>query len=65
METCSGRKRWVIKWTKPVDRDALMAVAAEMEKATCDNLGELSFSLGDVWGWAGRIKEACRVIDHA
>ena len=41
------------------DRDALLALADEMDEVTCDNRGELSISLGDVHGIARRIREAC------
>ena len=44
------------------DREALLALADEMDEATCDNRGEMSVSLGDVWGWAGRIREALGVV---
>ena len=45
------------------DRDALLALADEMDEVTCDNRGELSISLGDVHGLARRIREACGVDD--
>ena len=48
-----------------VDRDALLALAEEMDEVTCDNRGELSISLGDVHGIARRIREALGVSDHA
>lgn len=35
----------------------LRALADEMDEVTCDNHGEISVSLGDVWGWAGCIRE--------
>ena len=40
------------------DRKALLALADEMDEATCDNRGEMSVNLGDVWGWAECIREA-------
>ena len=45
------------------DRDALLALADEMDEVTCDNRGELSISLGDVHGLARRIREALGVTD--
>ena len=45
------------------DRDALLALADEMDEVTCDNRGELSISLGDVHGLARRIREALGVDD--
>ena len=45
------------------DRDALLAMADEMDQTTCDNRGEMSVSIGDVWCWAGRIREALGVVE--
>ena len=45
------------------DRDALLELADEMDEATCDNRGEMSISLGDVWGWAECIHEALGAND--
>ena len=47
----------------PVDRNALLTLAEEMDEATCDKRGEMSVSLGDVWGWAECIHEALGVQD--
>lgn len=44
-----------------VDRDALLALADEINDTSCDNHGELSVSLGDIWGWAQAIREALGV----
>ena len=45
------------------DRDALLALADEINDTSCDNHGELSVSLGDVWGWAQAIRDALGVRD--
>ena len=55
----SGRHRCSIHDVPTIDRDALLALADEMDEVTCDNRGELSISLGDVHGLARRIREAC------
>ena len=47
------------------DVDALMALADEIYDTSCDNHGELSVSLGDIWGWAQAIREAMGVTDNA
>ena len=56
METRSGRKRWAIKWTKPVDRDALLALADEMESGPSGYTSRLWFIRA-----ASRIREALGV----
>lgn len=50
-----------IRTVRPVDRDALLELADEMDEATCDKRGEMSVSLGDIWGWAECIHEALGV----
>lgn len=45
------------------DRDALLALADEINDTSCDNHGELSVSLGDVWGWAQAIRDALGVVE--
>lgn len=40
------------------DCDALLALAEEINDTSCDNHGELSVSLGDIWGWSQAISEA-------
>ena len=52
-------ERVTARTARPVDREALLALADEMDQVTCDNRGEMSVSIGDVWCWAGRIREAC------
>ena len=55
-----------------IERDALLALAQEINDTSCDNHGELSVSLGDIWGWAQAIREAlgggamkdCRYYDE-
>lgn len=46
-----------------IDRDALLALADEMDDTSCDKRGELSVSLGDIWGWSEAIYEALGVQD--
>lgn len=41
-----------------VDRDALLALADEIYSTSCDNTGELTVDLIDIWGWAQAICEA-------
>lgn len=43
------------------DRDALLALSDEIYDTSCDNHGELSVSLVDIWGWAQAISEALGV----
>ena len=45
------------------DRDALLRLAAEINDTSCDNHGELSVSLGDIWGWAQVIREVLGVSE--
>lgn len=47
--------------TPKCDREALLALAREMDDVTCDKRGEMTISLGDVWGWSGIILEALGV----
>lgn len=65
METCSERKRWVINWSKPIDRDALLALADEMlstsiEISSVDSIRPLEVAYL-IQGYARRIREACGV----
>lgn len=46
-----------------IDRDALLALADEIYDTSCDYHGELSVSLGDIWGWAQAIRDALGVDD--
>lgn len=48
---------------QPIDRGALLALTDEIDDTSCDNHGELSVSLGDIWGWAQAIREALGVSD--
>lgn len=48
---------------KPVDRDALLAVADELSEVRCDKRGELSITYGDLQGLARIIREALGVSD--
>ena len=48
---------------KPVDRDALLRLSDEIYDTSCDNYGELTVDLIDIWGWAQAICEACGVVD--
>lgn len=62
METCSERKRWVINWSKPVDRDALLELADEIESAGYNEwLYSGDFEQDDI---ARRIREACGEAEH-
>lgn len=58
METCSERKRWVINWSKPVDRDALLALADDLDYAgaNVENVAYIDQTFHDA---ARRIREAC------
>lgn len=47
-----------------VDRDALLALADEIYDTSCDNHGELTVDLIDIWGWAQAICDALGVSDH-
>lgn len=65
MKTCSGSKRWVFEWAKPVDRDALLALAEEMLSASIeisrvDSIRQLETAYL-IQGYANRIREACGV----
>lgn len=60
METCSERKRWVINWSKPIDRDALLALADEMQRELdeCESGHEIA---GKLQYQIDRIREALGV----
>lgn len=55
----NGRLIGQIARESTIDRDALLALADEISDTSCDYHGELSVSLGDIWGWAQAIREAC------
>ena len=46
---------------RPVDRDALLRLSYEIYDTSCDNFGELTVDLIDIWGWAQAIWEALGV----
>lgn len=56
METCSERNRWVINWSKPVDREALLELADEMDVDAGCNAYVDDYN---VYEYARRIREAC------
>ena len=60
MKTCSGRKRWVFEWAKPVDRDALLALADEMQRELDECASDHEIA-GNLQSQIDRIREACRV----
>lgn len=44
------------------DRDALLRLSDEIYDTSCDNHGELTVDLIDIWGWAQAICEALGVV---
>lgn len=60
---CEDGRYEGLRTARPVDREALLRLADEMDEATCDNRGEMSVSIGDVWGWAECIREACGEVE--
>lgn len=65
METCSGRKRWVLEWSKPIDRDALLNLADEMMAASAEIRSRDSIRAIEaaylILCYARHIQEACGV----
>ena len=68
MKTCSGRKRWVFEWAKPVDRDALLALAEEMAATSMEIRDSGSIRAIEaafmILCYARRIREACGEAEH-
>lgn len=59
--SCDRRSCWMFR---PMpDVDALLALADEINDTSCDYHGELSVSLGDIWGWAQAIRDALGVSE--
>lgn len=58
---CDARHCWMFR---PMpDVDALLRLADEIYDTSCDNHGELSVSLVDIWGWSQAISEALGVSE--
>lgn len=59
--SCDRRSCWMFR---PMpDVDALLALADEIYDTSCDNHGELSVDLIDIWGWAQAISDALGVSE--
>lgn len=56
--TCRDESGQCPKATRKCDRDALLALAKEMDETDCDEIGVISVDLGTIWGWAQAIRDA-------